>query len=51
MADETTMQTGEELSWWDLDIFADSELPSTSLDEPLEWPETLDWGDFAGRRR
>lgn len=45
MADETT-QTGEETSWWDLDIFADSELPSTSFDEPLEWPETLDWGDF-----
>jgi len=44
MADETT-QTGEETSWWDLDIFADSELPSTSFDEPLEWPETLDWGD------
>jgi hypothetical protein len=45
MADET-MQTGEDTSWWDLDIFADSELPSTSFDEPLEWPETLDWGDF-----
>jgi hypothetical protein len=46
MADETT-QTGEETSWWDLDIFADSELPSTSFDEPLEWPETLDWGDYS----
>ncbi|HET7719266.1 MAG TPA: hypothetical protein VFK43_04810 [Acidimicrobiales bacterium] len=46
MADETT-QTGEETSWWDLDIFADSEFPSTSFDEPLEWPETLDWGDFS----
>lgn len=46
MADETT-QTEEETSWWgDLDIFADSELPATSFDEPLEWPETLDWGDF-----
>jgi hypothetical protein len=46
MADET-MQTGEDTSWWDLDIFADSELPSTSFDEPLEWPETPDWGDFS----
>ena len=46
MADETT-QTGEETSWWDLDVFADSELPSTSFDEPLEWPETLDWGEFS----
>ena len=46
MADETTTQTGEDTSWWDLDVFADSELPSTSFDEPLEWPETLDWGDF-----
>lgn len=46
MADETT-QTGEDTSWWDLDIFADSELPSTSFDEPLEWPEALDWGDPA----
>ena len=46
MADETT-QTEEETSWWDLDIFADSELPSTSFDEPLEWPDALDWGDFS----
>ena len=46
MADETT-QAGEETLWWDVDIFADSELPSTSFDEPLEWPETLDWGDYS----
>ena len=46
MADETT-QTGEDMSWWDLDIFPDSELPSTSFDEPLEWPETLDWGELS----
>jgi hypothetical protein len=46
MADETT-QTGEDTSWWAFDAFADSELPSTAFDEPLEWPETLDWGDFA----
>lgn len=46
MADETT-QTGEETSWWDLDVFADSELPSTPFDEPLEWPETLDWGEYS----
>ena len=46
MADETT-RTGEETSWWDLDVFADSELPATSFDEPLEWPETLDWGEYS----
>lgn len=46
MADETT-QTGEDTSFWDLDVFADSELPSTAFDEPLEWPETLDWGGFS----
>jgi hypothetical protein len=46
MADETT-QTGEDTSFWDLDVFADSELPSTAFDEPLEWPETLDWGEFS----
>lgn len=46
MADETT-QTGEETSWWAFDAFADSELPSTPFDEPLEWPETLEWGDFS----
>ena len=46
MADETT-QAEEETSWWVFDAFADSELPSTSFDEPLEWPEALDWGDFA----
>lgn len=46
MADETT-QTEEETSWWAFDAFADSELPPTAFDEPLEWPETLDWGDFA----
>lgn len=44
MADETT-QAGEETSWWVFDAFADSELPSTSFDEPLEWPDTLEWGD------
>ena len=46
MADET-MQTEEETSWWAFDAFADSDLPSTSFDEPLEWPGTLEWGDFA----
>ena len=46
MADETT-QTGEDTSFWDLDVFADSELPSTAFDEPLEWPETLDWGELS----
>ena len=46
MADETT-RTGEETSWWDLDVFADSDLPSTSFDEPLVWPETLDWGEYS----
>lgn len=44
MADETT-QAEEVTSWWAFDAFADSELPSTSFDEPLEWPEALDWGD------
>jgi hypothetical protein len=47
MADETT-QAEEETSWWVFDVFADSDLPSTSFDEPLEWPETLDWGDVGG---
>ena len=46
MADDTT-KTGEDTSWWDLDVFPDSELPSTSFDEPLEWPETLDWGELS----
>ncbi|MGI8983599.1 MAG: hypothetical protein ACR2HM_03560 [Acidimicrobiales bacterium] len=47
MADETT-QAEEETSWWVFDAFADSELPSTSLDEPLVWPEAIDWGDVGG---
>jgi len=46
MADETT-QTEEETSWWAFDAFADSDLPSTSFEEPLEWPGTFEWGDFA----
>lgn len=46
MADETT-QTGEDTSWWAFDAFADSELPPTTFDEPLAWPDTLDWGEFA----
>lgn len=44
MADETT-QAEEETSWWLFDALAEAEQPSTSFDEPLVWPEVLDWGD------
>ena len=47
MADETK-QAEEETSWWLFDAFADSELPSTPFDEPLQWPDALDWGDVGG---
>jgi len=46
MADEES-QVQEDTSWWAFDAFADSELPSMSIDEPLEWPDSLPWEEFS----
>jgi hypothetical protein len=46
MADEKS-QVEEETSWWAFDGFTDSEPPSISFDEPLEWPDSLPWEEFS----
>lgn len=46
MADEES-QVQEDTSWWEFDAFADSDLPSMSIDEPLEWPDSSPWEEFS----
>ena len=46
MADEES-QVEEETSWWAFDAFADSDLPSMSIDEPLDWPDSLPWEEYS----
>ena len=46
MADEES-QVEEDTSWWAIEAFPDVELPSMSLDEPLEWPDSLPWEEFS----
>ncbi|HJV08753.1 MAG TPA: hypothetical protein VJ653_03705, partial [Acidimicrobiales bacterium] len=46
MADEKS-QVQEDTSWWAGDAFADSELPSMSIDEPLVWPDSLPWEEYS----
>ena len=46
MADEES-QVEEDTSWWAIEAFPDVELPSMSLDEPLEWPDSLPWEEYS----
>ena len=44
MADEET-QVREESLWWAFDASSGQDLPDTTFDEPLEWPDALPWDD------
>jgi hypothetical protein len=46
MANEET-GADEATAWWAVDAFTDTELPSISIDEPLEWPDSLPWEEYS----
>lgn len=50
MANEDT-QARDDALWWAADATSDTSLPTTTFDEPLEWPDALPWAELdAGER-
>lgn len=46
MGDEETAAQ-EQPSWWAADAVDDTSPPATSFEEPVVWPETLDWSPLS----